>query len=279
MATPSHRIDLHTHTTASDGVLSPVELVQEAKRRGIAVLGVTDHDTIDGLATAETAAASAGITIVPGVELSTTVERGEIHMLGYFIDREDPVFTGRLQDQADARLQRASRMLEQLHNLGYPVDTDRVMTNAESGSIGRPHVARELVRIGAATSVSDAFNRFLKPGMPGFVPRLAFTPEEAIRLILANGGIPVLAHPFSTRDPEGAIDRLLPAGLRGLEVFYAAYSDEERASLAALASRHGLLMTGGSDYHGTNDREGRDLATAPVPPEAYDNLLTARTAS
>jgi predicted metal-dependent phosphoesterase TrpH len=243
------------------------------------VLGITDHDTIDGLDAAESATAATGIALVPGVELSTTVERGELHLLGYFIDRTDDAFVTALHDQATARLRRAQQMLETLRELGYAVEPDRVLATADSGSIGRPHIARELVRIGAASSVSDAFDRFLRPGRPGYVPRQALTPEQAVRLVHTNGGIPVLAHPFSTRDPEGTLQRLLPVGLRGIEVFYAAYTEAQRTELADLANRYNLLMTGGSDYHGTADREGRELGTAPVPSAVYDTLIAARTAS
>jgi predicted metal-dependent phosphoesterase TrpH len=276
MTAPSFQIDLHTHTTASDGVLTPAELVSEAKRRGISVLGVTDHDTIDGLGAVETAAIRLDMTVVPGVELSTTVDVGEYHLLGYYIDRDDATFVETLHDLARSRVRRVRQMLDQLRALGYAVETDRVLAEADSGSIGRPHVARELMRLGVVTTVSEAFDRFLKQGRPAFVPREAFAPEDAIALVLANGGIPVLAHPFSTRDPETALRRLVPAGLRGVEVFYASYSATQQALLAGLAQQFGLLMTGGSDYHGTSDREGRELGTAPVPASVFAQLNAAR---
>jgi predicted metal-dependent phosphoesterase TrpH len=277
MTAPSFQIDLHTHTTASDGVLSPAELVSEAKRRGISVLGVTDHDTIDGLDAVEAAATAVDITVVPGVELSTTVEVGEFHLLGYYIDRDDAAFVETLHDLARSRVRRVRQMLDQLRSLGYAVEPDRVLAEADSGSIGRPHVARELMRLGVVSTVSEAFDRFLKQGRPGYVPREAFAPEDAIKLVLANGGIPVLAHPFSTRDPEVALRRLVPAGLRGVEVFYASYAEYQHAQLAGLAQQFGLLMTGGSDYHGTTDREGRELGTAPVPASVVAQLNAART--
>jgi predicted metal-dependent phosphoesterase TrpH len=277
MTAPSFQIDLHTHTTASDGVLTPAELVSEANRRGISVLGVTDHDTVDGLDAVEAAAIGLDIAVVPGVELSTTVDVGEYHLLGYYIDRDDATFVDTLHDLARSRVRRVRQMLDQLQALGYAVEPDRVLADAESGSIGRPHVARELMRLGVVKTVSEAFDRFLKQGRPGFVPREAFAPEDAIALVLANGGIPVLAHPFSTRDPEAALERLVPAGLRGVEVFYASYSESQRVLLAGLAQQFGLLMTGGSDYHGTSDREGRELGTAPVPSSVFAQLNAART--
>jgi predicted metal-dependent phosphoesterase TrpH len=274
---PSH-VDLHTHTMTSDGVLSPAELVHEASRRGITVLGVTDHDTIDGLDEAERAARDLGIEVIPGVELSTTVAVGEFHLLGYFVDRTNPAFVGTLHALAEARVRRVRLMLEKLGNLGYDVDIDRVLAQGDIGSIGRPHVARELIRLGVVATIGEAFDRFLKSGRPAFVPRDEFPPEEAIALVNGNGGVPVLAHPFSTRDPGVAAERLVPAGLRGIEVYYAEYTDEQRRHLSELADRFGLLKTGGSDFHGTPDREGRDLGSAPVPAEVVSRLREAASA-
>ena len=274
MSAPSH-VDLHTHTTASDGVVSPAELVFEASRRGITVLGVTDHDTLDGLDEAEHAAASVGIELIPGVELSTTVDVGEFHLLGYFVDRYDDRFVSRLHELTDSRLRRVRQMLEKLTELGYDVDFDRVMSQGDRGSIGRPHVARELMRLGVVESVGEAFDRFLKSKRPAYVPREEFPPEDAIALLESNGGISVLAHPFSTKDPEAALTRLVPAGLRSLEVYYAEYSSDQVEFLSELADRFGLLKTGGSDFHGTTDREGRELGSAPVPPEVVDRLREA----
>jgi predicted metal-dependent phosphoesterase TrpH len=239
------------------------------------VLGVTDHDTIDGLDEADRSARGLGIEVIPGVELSTTVEVGEFHLLGYFVDRNDEAFVRALHALAEARVRRVRLMLEKLRALGYDVDADRVLAQGDSGSIGRPHVARELMRLGVVASVSEAFDRFLKSGRPAFVPRDEFPPEDAIALVTGNGGVPVLAHPFSTRNPEMAVERLVPAGLRGIEVYYAEYVDEQRRHLSDLADRFGLLKTGGSDFHGTPDREGRDLGSAPVPAEVLARLHEA----
>ena len=181
------RVDLHTHTTASDGVLSPAELVLEASRRGISVLGVTDHDTLDGLEEAENTATQVGIELIPGIELSTTVKVGEYHLLGYFVNRHDDRFFARLHELTDSRLCRVRLMLGKLADLGYRVDVDRVMAEGDTGSIGRPHVARELMRLGVVETVSEAFDRFLKSNRPAYVPREEFPPEDAIALMLANG--------------------------------------------------------------------------------------------
>jgi predicted metal-dependent phosphoesterase TrpH len=270
-------IDLHTHTTASDGLLSPAELVQAAVQRGISVLGVTDHDTLDGLDEAISTAQDASILLVSGVELSTTIPGPEIHLLGYFVNHADPVFVGRLASLARDRVRRIEIVISQLNQAGYPVDLDAVLAEAEVGSIGRPHVARALIALGAATDMNDAFHRFLRRGTVGWSPRTPFTAEEAVGMLRDNGAIPVLAHPFSTGDPAGMAARLVPAGLKGFEVYYGEYTDDQQTELAAIADHHGLVPTGGSDYHGPRFREGRDLGSVLVPESVWQNLLAVHT--
>jgi 3',5'-nucleoside bisphosphate phosphatase len=270
-------IDLHTHTTASDGLLHPAVLVEEARRRGIKVLGVTDHDTLDGLDAAVAVGETAGVLVVPGVELSTTIPGPEIHILGYFVNREDPELRANLRLLADDRIRRIERVITQLNDAGYPVDRQAIMAEAENGSIGRPHVARALMEIGAADSMNDAFSRFLRRGTVGWTPRTPFTAEEAVAMLRDNGAIPVLAHPYSTKDPAGMAARLVPAGLRGFEVYYGEYDADQQAALAKIAATYGLLPTGGSDYHGPRFREGRDLGSVGVPEAAWEALLVARS--
>lgn len=271
-----HRIDLHTHTTASDGQDTPAELVNFAVQQGVSVLGVTDHDTIDALVEVQTHATAAGITLVPGVELSTTVDRAEVHVLGYFVDTDDSSFTGALAELAQSRVNRIILMIEKVQSLGYDIDGDAIIAQAAFGSIGRPHVARALMAIGAVKDVSEAFDRFLKAGRPGYVPRDPFAPEDAVRLLVRNNAIPVLAHPFSTRDIEGTLKRLVPVGLMGLETYYAEYSPEQHQEIRAIADAWELIPTGGSDYHGVGFREGRVLGSSPVPQEVADRLFAAR---
>lgn len=273
-----YRIDLHTHTTASDGQDTPAELVDLARRQGISVLGVTDHDTVDALPEAQRLAEQEGITLVPGVELSTTVHRAEIHILGYFVDVQDESFREKLASLARQRVNRIARMIERVHQLGYPIDGDAILSQADFGSIGRPHVARELVRIGAAVDVNDAFERFLKAGRPAYVPRDPFLPEDAVALLVEHQAIPVLAHPYSTRDIEGTLKRLVPLGLKGLETYYAEYPAELHEELRGIATAWDLLPTGGSDYHGLGFREGRVLGAAPVPDEVAERLFAVHEA-
>lgn len=269
-------IDLHTHTTASDGLLSPALLVHEASRRGIDVLGVTDHDTLDGLAEAEDAASGAALTLVPGVELSTTIPGPEIHILGYFVNRDDPVFIERLAALARDRVHRITNVVRLLNEAGYPVDMSAILAQADEGSIGRPHVARALIALGAASDMNDAFSRFLRRGTVGWSPRAPFTAEEAVRMLLDNGAVPVLAHPFSTGDVEATVKRLVPTGLRGLEVYYGEYGTAQQQDLLRTARHYGLAATGGSDFHGPRFREGRDLGTIDVPIAAWEELRAQR---
>lgn len=271
-----HRIDLHTHTTASDGQDTPAELVNFAVQQGVSILGVTDHDTIHALPELSTLSTEAGITLIPGVELSTTVDRAEVHVLGYFVDISDPDFTGALANLAQIRLNRIIRMIEKVQSLGYDIDGDSIIAQAEFGSIGRPHVARALMHIGAVQDVNEAFDRFLKAGRPGYIPRDPFSPEDAVRLLVANNAVPVLAHPFSTNDIEGMVRRLVPEGLRGLETYYAEYSPEQHAHIRTIADKWNLIPTGGSDYHGVGFRAGRVLGSAPVPDEVAERLFAAR---
>lgn len=270
-----HRIDLHTHTTASDGQDTPAELVNFATQQGVSILGVTDHDTVDAISELKSHAEQAGITLIPGVELSTTVDFAEVHVLGYFVDIDDPEFTAALDGLARNRVDRIALIIEKVKALGYDIDGDSILAQAEFGSIGRPHVARALMDIGAVKDVSEAFDRFLKAGRPGYVPRDPFLPEDAVRLLASNRAIPVLAHPFSTRDIEGTVKRLVPEGLKGLETYYAEYSPNEHQQILRIADEWNLIPTGGSDYHGVGFREGRVLGSAPVPDEVAERLFAA----
>jgi predicted metal-dependent phosphoesterase TrpH len=265
-------VDLHTHTNASDGLLTPAELVDLASRRGLSVLGITDHDTIDGLAEATRRAAERNVTLVPGVELSTTGTGAELHILGYFVDTTDAVFVGRLRELAEGRRERIGRMVALLNEQGYPVALDRVFALAGDGSVGRPHIARALMELGVVASVGEAFDRFLGRNGPAWVPRAPFPPEEALALLSANGALPVIAHPYTTRGPQEMIDRLLPRGLRGLECFYGEYDVAQHQALLRMATAAGLVPTGGSDYHGPKFKEGRELGSAPVPMSSYEAL-------
>lgn len=268
-------VDLHAHTTASDGTLTPVELVDLARERELQVLAVTDHDTVDGIVEAQRRAGEVGLTLVAGVELSTTERGAEVHVLGYGVDVENDSLLAGLANLATSRRRRIGAMIDKLQSAGYAIDRDAILSQADEGSIGRPHVARALIEIGAVTSIDEAFDRFLTPGRPGWVPREPFTPEQAVQLLAGHGVVPVLAHPFSTGNVKAILARLIPAGLKGIEVFYGEYDDQQQETLRRFAIDHHLVSTGGSDYHGPAFRAGRELGTAPVPMTSFDQLLDA----
>ena len=274
-AADAGHIDLHAHTTASDGTLSPADLVQLAGERGISVLGITDHDTLDGIGAARQRAGTCSVEIVPGVELSTTVTGAEIHILGYFVDESDSQLVDTLAGFATGRRRRIEEVIARLRAAGIPLDSADILRHADNGSIGRPHVARALVELGVVATTDEAFEQFLKKDRPGWVARDPFSPEDAVRLLADRGAISVLAHPYSSRAVEATVRRLIPAGLRGIEVHYGQYTADQQRELQSIAEAFGLLSTGGSDYHGPNGREGRELGSVEIPETAWQSLRQA----
>lgn len=256
--------DLHTHTTASDGLRTPSQLVAEARAAGLAAIGLTDHDTVDGVAEA-IEAASTDLMVIPGIELSATVGAAEAHILGYFVDPASDALLIALADFRGQREARMRRFAVRLTELGLPVAYDEVLAESGAGSVGRPHLARVLVRRGYVTDIAEAFERYLAFGRPGFIEKDDVTAETCIALIRNAGGVAVLAHPFGTGDPEGLAVRLMAAGLGGLEVEYGAYDEPRRGILRDIAARHDLVATGGSDYHGPEHREHNRLGDGLVP--------------
>jgi predicted metal-dependent phosphoesterase TrpH len=268
------RIDLHTHSTASDGVLAPAELARQARAAGLDVIGLTDHDSTAGVAEAQRAGEPIGLRVVAGVEVNTDLPGGEAHVLGYFVDHEQPAFQRTLTVLREARALRGERMVARLRAAGLDVSWERVRALAE-GAVGRPHVARALIERGYATSVDDAFARWLGRGRPGYVPRLKLSPVEAVRFIRSAWGVPVLAHPAGIADLEATLlPDLIAAGLLGLECYYGQYDDATVRRLLALAAARGLIATGGSDYHGPN-LHPTPLGGRAVPPAALAALERA----
>jgi 3',5'-nucleoside bisphosphate phosphatase len=268
-------VDLHAHSICSDGTQTPAELVQEAKRRGLAFLSLTDHDTVEGLTEAKSEGERLGVTVIPGVELSAERNGKEAHILGYFIDDQNEDLLRDLAEFAALRPIRIERMVEKLRGLGIEIELKRVREIAGPGTIGRPHVARALVELGRAEDVEDAFDKYIAPGRPGFVPRQKITAGQAISTIARGGGLPVLAHPYSTKAVEESLKELVPLGLVGLEAFYGEYSDEEREALRKIADEWSLIPTGGSDWHGPGARTGRELGGPFVPIESIERLQAA----
>lgn len=243
------RIDLHTHTLASDGLMDAVSLVAEAGSRGVGLLAVSDHDTTAGVDEAVAAGKKAGVEVWSAVELSCDVDAGEVHVLGYFVDHRRNWFQVLLGRLREGRADRAARMVERLTALGVPVAYERVATLAAGGAIGRLHVARALVEAGHVRHTAEAFDRFIGHGGPAYAERLKLTPTQAIEIIRASGGLAVLAHPgWGTGDE--LIRDLVEAGLDGIEVYYPDHSPSQVEQYRGLAERLDLLMTGGTDFHG-----------------------------
>ena len=264
-------VDLHSHTTASDGTLRPRELVAEAARRGVRVLAVTDHDSTDGLAEAiEEAQRRPPLTIVPGIEINCDVEGAEIHILGYYMDYEARWFQDFCRAQREERRARVHRMADRLAELGMPIDPERVFALVQEGSAGRPHVARVMVERGYVKTVREAFDRYLAAGRPGHVPRTKLTPEDAVRLLRRAAGVPVFAHP-GLSDRDALIPSLVAAGLMGIECYYTEHSPAQRGAYVELCRQHGLVATGGSDFHGPPVRAAV-LGHPPVALAVWETL-------
>lgn len=276
-------VDLHCHTTASDGSLTPTALVRLAADLGLEAIGVADHDSTEGLDEAIAAGRRFGVEVIPAVELSCDVPEGELHVLGYFPDYHNAEFQAELTRLREGRTGRAQAMVRRLAELGYPISFQRVQELAGDGAIGRPHVAQALVEAGYVASKAEAFDRLIGRHGPAYVERAKLSPTDACRLLRRVGGLPVFAHPYIVR-PDGGIVEPLPvasslpelveAGLAGLEVYYPRYTQAMTATLIALARRYGLLVTGGSDFHGDGNA-GAPLGSIYVPPRCLAALKQA----
>lgn len=246
------KADLHLHTTASDGVLTSGELVRKAAREGFELIAITDHDSTAGVAQAREAAKACGIRVLTGVELSCGAQR-EIHILGYGFDPEDAELAAFCASRRAQRERRTEEMVKRLCEIGRPVSLERVRELAR-GVMGRPHVARALQEAGHVSSVSDAFDRFLKPGKPGYVPKEDVKVSEAVRLIRRAGGVAVLAHPMELKMGETTLEPLVREwkrqGLAGVEVYHPSAQNNHAYALHQMAKREDMLVTGGSDFHG-----------------------------
>jgi predicted metal-dependent phosphoesterase TrpH len=265
-------VDLHTHTTASDGALAPRALVELAWRHGVRVLAVTDHDSTAGLAEARAAAeAFPGLTIVSGLEINCDVEGGEVHVLGYGVEHEAPWFQEFLSEQRAERAARVHRIAARLAELGMPIDPGEVLALVKEGSPGRPHVAQAMVARGYVRTMREAFDRYLHTGGPAHVPRKRLTPLDAIQIIRRARGVPVIAHP-GVGGKDDLLPQLIAGGLMGIECYYAEHSAAQRAAYLELCCRHDLVATGGSDFHGVQTGRLNPPGTPPVPEAAWAGL-------
>ncbi|WP_225827240.1 PHP domain-containing protein [Streptomyces naphthomycinicus] len=273
------RIDLHCHSTASDGTDTPAELVRKAAAAGLDVVALTDHDTTRGHAEA-TAALPEGLTLVTGAELSCRLDGVSMHLLAYLFDPEEPALLAERELVRDDRVPRAKGMVAKLDELGVPVTWEQVERIAAGGSVGRPHVATALVELGVVPTVSDAFTEeWLADGGRAFVEKHETDPFEAIRLVKAAGGVCVFAHPAAAKRgrtvPEFRIAELAEAGLDGIEVDHMDHDPDARDRLRGLAKELGLLATGSSDYHGS--RKTVALGAYTTDPEVYGEIIRRAT--
>ncbi len=280
------RIDLHVHSTASDGTETPRQILQMAERIGLSALAITDHDTVDGARQALEGPVPESIAFVPGVEISVSVpdpyadSKGTLHILGYFIDLDNSDLNDTIGRLQDARANRNPQIIERLKKLGVELDYQEILDAASGGQPGRPHFAQVLVAKGLVANVQEAFSRYFGKGRPAYVEKYRPTMEETLAVIHAAKGLPVLAHPFSLKMEGPALERFVKTlknhGLEGIEVLYPEHSPGQVDEYLRLAKRHGLIVTGGTDYHGGRKpgiQLGFGKGNLHVPHAVYEKLL------
>jgi predicted metal-dependent phosphoesterase TrpH len=272
----SDRVDLHTHSTASDGKLRPSEVVHLAAGLGVGTLALTDHDTTDGVIEAQQAGREMGVEVIAGVEINSEGEHGDAHILGYFIDPSEPRLQEQLEAVRDARVGRARGMLKKLAAMGLPLEWGRVMAMAgDAASIARPHIARAMIEAGYVATVQEAFDQYISNNGPAYVNRLRMTMREAVSFIHGAGGVAVMAHPAESKLVH-LIPPLVQAGLDGIEVYYPKHTPEQQSELLALAQRYNLVTTGGSDFHALDDKSHGQIGRVEVPPGTVQRLAARR---
>lgn len=278
--------DLHVHSTASDGVSPPEDLVALASERGLSAIAIADHDTTRGVRSLLNGASGIrnqldsitknGVEVVPAIEINSDWQGRELHVLGYFVPLEDGPFQDLLKELRDVRKRRIDDMIERLCQLGMPVPKDRVWELAKGESIGRPHIAAVMVENGYVSTIGEAFDRFIGRGKIGYVEREHLSPEESVRAIRESGGVAVWAHPGTTR-ADHLLPDLVARGLKGLEAYHPEHGREDCERYLNLAAKHNLCVTGGSDYHGSSKSEGEDLGNVHVPYETIARLRSLST--
>jgi hypothetical protein len=268
--------DLHLHTTASDGTLSPRELVRAAKSSGLSAFAVTDHDTVEGIPEAMEEAAVLGIELVPGVEVSANFETAAVHVLGLFIEHREPWLAKFFAEARERRIERVREMVRKLGRLGIGIEAEAVFARSSHGTVGRPHVAEVLVAHGVVRTMSEAFELYLGQDCPAYVGYEKVTLRDAVELIRRAGGVASLAHPVLLRD-DRLIPRMVEDDLQAIEVFHKDHTPEKATEYGALASELGLLQTGGSDFHRSENGEPPRLGCPELREEAFERLrATAR---
>ena len=278
--TDTGKVDLHLHSTESDGRLPPADLIELAYRNGVRRLALTDHDTTEGLPSALEAGQRLGLEVIPGIEISTDIPGTEVHILGILLNYEQEDFQEQLTKFRQARLGRAERMVEKLAGLGVPVSWERVQEIAGGASVGRPHVAQAMLEAGHVKSMPEAFDRYIGRNGPAYAERFKLTPVEAVALVHSVQGLAVLAHPLESTGSEELIPQLARDGLDGVECYYQGYSTAQIERLVARTREQGLVPTGGSDYHGFPMSGMTAVSNEPgsveVPQAVVEELLARR---
>jgi len=281
---PMSRVDLHVHSSASDGSLSPRELVKHAKEAGLEAIALTDHDTTSGLKEAAEAGKELGVDVIPGIEISIEMKGGTFHLLGFGIKENEELCTT-LAKILKGRFSRNELILEKLGELGMPITKEELDAAVPGETPARPHIARIMVEKGYVKSFQDAFDHYLKKGAPAYIERYRMDDRQGIRLIRNAGGIPVMAHPFSTKLENGAFEEyiktLIGYGLVGIEAYYTKHSKEQQDFYLEVAQKYGLLVTGGSDFHGISKPKisiGEGYGDMEIPYELYVGLKEAMKA-
>ena len=265
-------VDLHTHSTMSDGTQTPEEIIAEAAHKGLAAISITDHDTAAGVRPALEAARGTGVLVIPGVEISTEHDKAEVHILGYYFDLDDPALAEVFSYVQEAREDRAEVMAGKLRALGVAITAEEIHSESDGETLGRPHVAAALVRKGHVGHLQEAFDRYIGSGRPAYVPRYKLSPFEAVAAILAAGGCPVLAHP-GLGVGDRIIHQLAERGLVGLEAWHSQHTPSNTRRALRLAEELGLLVTGGTDSHGPGGSHPVEVGAIDVPDSCAQALL------
>ena len=267
--------DLHIHTNASDGLLSPEEVIWWANKKKLKAISITDHDTINGVAKAITQSMNKDAPeIVPGIELNSDFSGEEVHVLGYYIDYSDVDFINRLKEIQQSRYTRAIKIIEKLNGLNINISLEQVLNKSKGESIGRPHIARVLVEKGYANDIKDAFNKYIGMDSPAYVERYKLTTKQAINIISSVGGIPVMAHPGLLKKKD-ILNKLLEQGFKGIEVYHTKHDKKITKQLLEIAINKNLLITGGSDCHGKLINGAPELGAATIDSENFLKLKNA----
>ncbi|MDK2932726.1 MAG: 3,5-nucleoside bisphosphate phosphatase [Clostridiales bacterium] len=278
----SKYIDLHTHTIASDGSMTPSQLVQYAAQKHLAAIAITDHDTVKGVEEAVVQGKQSNIEVIPGVEISVDFE-GEMHILGYFIDVESPILNNTLERLKTFRKQRNPQIIQKLNELGIEITMAEVQRKANSEIIGRPHIADVMIQKGYISSIDEAFDKYLDKGKPAYVKKQKLLPKEGIELIKQAGGFAVLAHPIYLEEEgvelEILLKQLIQYGLDGIEAYYSEYTKGTQNKYLAIANKYNLIVTGGSDFHGKTKPKldlGTGYGALRIPYHLLERMKRAR---